>query len=121
LTHKFVERPSIVFISFDKKKHLGLSSNTHLAESSVKDANFSQITGRNEILSSCCAIARSGIVQYLNATTKEQKSSALPKKGPNRSAVAIGILQQQQDKLNELLLCLRNKEEWQRIRSFIGV
>jgi hypothetical protein len=46
--------------------YAALPSNTHLAESNVKDANFCQIKGRAENLSSTFSTARSGIVEALN-------------------------------------------------------
>jgi hypothetical protein len=48
--------------------YAALPSNTHLAESNVKDANLCQIKGRDENLSSTFSTARSGIVESLNET-----------------------------------------------------
>ena len=44
-----------------------LPSNTHLAESTIKDANFCQISGRSEALASNISTARSGAVHYINS------------------------------------------------------
>jgi hypothetical protein len=49
--------------------YAALPSNTHLAESNVKDANLCQIKNRNENLSSTFSTARSGIVESLNENT----------------------------------------------------
>jgi hypothetical protein len=46
--------------------YVALPSNTHLAESNVKDANFCQVKGCAENLSSTFLTARSGIVESLN-------------------------------------------------------
>jgi hypothetical protein len=46
--------------------HAALPSNTHCAESNVKDANFCQVKGRAENLPSTFLTARSGIVETLN-------------------------------------------------------
>ena len=46
--------------------YAALPSNTHRAESNVKDANFCQVKGRAENLSSTFSTARSGIVETLN-------------------------------------------------------
>jgi hypothetical protein len=51
-----------------------LASNTHLAESQVKDANFCQIKGREENLSSAFSTARSGLVESINVTTLDSFS-----------------------------------------------
>jgi hypothetical protein len=51
------------------ENYAALPSNTHLAESNVKDANFCQIKGRAENLSSTFSTARSGIVEALNDNT----------------------------------------------------
>jgi hypothetical protein len=48
------------------ENYAALPSNTHLAESNVKDANFCQIKGRGENLSSTFSTARSGVVAELN-------------------------------------------------------
>jgi hypothetical protein len=49
--------------------YAALPSNTHLAESNVKDANLCQIKGRAENLSSTFSTTRSGIVGSLNEST----------------------------------------------------
>jgi hypothetical protein len=49
------------------EKYAALPSNTHRAESTIKDANHSQIKCREEILCSTYGTARSGIVETLNA------------------------------------------------------
>jgi hypothetical protein len=46
--------------------YAALPSNTHLAELSVKDANFCQVKGRAKNLSSTFPTARSRIVETLN-------------------------------------------------------
>jgi len=46
--------------------YAALASNTHSAESNVKDANYCQIRGRDETLSSTFSTARSGLVESLN-------------------------------------------------------
>jgi hypothetical protein len=48
------------------KSYAALPSNTHLAESNVKDANLCQIKGRGENLSPAFSTTRSGIVGALN-------------------------------------------------------
>jgi hypothetical protein len=50
------------------QKYAALPSNTHRAESTIKDANHSQIKCREEVLCSTYATARSGIVENLNTS-----------------------------------------------------
>jgi hypothetical protein len=46
--------------------YAALPSNTHGAESCIKDTNYSQLRGRNENLSSTYSTARSGLTELLN-------------------------------------------------------
>jgi hypothetical protein len=57
------------------EKYAALPSNTHRAESTIKDANHSQIKGREEVLCSTYATARSGIVEKLNSNCLQAQSS----------------------------------------------
>ena len=70
--HDMWDDDAPLVLSWLKQNYLGnyaaLPSNTHLAESNVKDANLCQIKGRDENLSSTFSTARSGIVESLNET-----------------------------------------------------
>ena len=70
------------------EKYAALPSNTHRAESTIKDANHSQIKCRDEILCSTYATAQSGIVERLNANCVEAWKSGTIK---GNHSVAGGI------------------------------
>jgi hypothetical protein len=58
----------LVLLAFQQhycKTYAALPSNTHRAESTIKDGNHSQIKGREEVLCSTYATVRSGIVEKL--------------------------------------------------------
>jgi phage-related protein len=49
-----------------KFNYAAFPSNSHMAESAVKDANFCQIPGRGELLSSNFFTVRAGLVETIN-------------------------------------------------------
>jgi hypothetical protein len=56
-------------------------SNTQMAESSIKGANYCQIPGRNEKCSSMSATARSGLIGTINQNSKDSFSKQQKIKG----------------------------------------
>jgi hypothetical protein len=60
----------LVLLAFQQhyyETYAALSSNTHRAESIIKDANHSQIKAREQVMCSTYATARSSIVEKLNS------------------------------------------------------
>ena len=51
--------------------YAALPSNSHLADSTVKDENFCMIIGRSEATSSMFSTARSGLMERLNITARK--------------------------------------------------
>ena len=92
--------PSTILVSFCNhymNNYAALPSNSHLAESSVKDANFCSIIGRSEKTSSMFATARSGLVETLNVRANESRSSRIQKGNPFVSGGAMGTRKRKSD------------------------
>ena len=65
-------------------------SNSHLAESNVKDANFCSVIGRSDATALLFSTARSGLVEHLNTMAQhEVKNHKKESKGINMSPVGL--------------------------------
>ena len=74
--------PSTILVFFRNHyihNYSALPSNSHLAESSVKYANFCSIIGKSDKTSSMFATTRSGLVETLNVRANESRSSRIQK------------------------------------------
>ena len=92
--------PSPVLVSFRNHylhNYVALPSNSHLAESSVKDANFCSIIGRSEKTSSMFATSRSGLVETLNMKANKARSSRIQKGNASVSSGLMGSRKRKSD------------------------
>ena len=83
------------FKDFYLDSYAALPSNTHLAESTVKGANYCQIPGCNESLSSALATARSGVVEYINSTSNKRSGNKQQTLGTMKTETAITFFHEQ--------------------------
>ena len=87
------DTPSFILVSFCNHylmSYAALPSNYHLAESSVKDANYCSITGIYERTSSMFATTRSGLDESLNVKANKSRFSRMLKGNLYVSGGVIG-------------------------------
>ena len=114
--------------------YAALASNSHLAESNVKDANHCSIIGRGEATATLFSTTRSGIVETLNANSKKHKEEKTKRKtrdgtagnaenqiktrvsGSTRSEKAIMLLKKRHESIETDLRLQDNEREWKRLR-----